>query len=100
MDYSLSIPTQIQITVIKCTIVYLIWKYLVQSRKNAEIDSSGMWIELNLILITIGNMTHIENYNNLLLRNIERFEKHYPNIKELAWLSNLRIEIAREFKTI
>jgi len=42
-------------------------------------------------------MNQIENRNNIILNNLDRFIKYYPNIRDLAMASNLRLEIEKEF---
>lgn len=41
-------------------------------------------------------MNHIEQKNNLILRNLDRFKKYYPSIEELAVFSNMRQEFEEE----
>lgn len=42
----------------------------------------------------------LENKNNLVIKNEHIFKKYFPHIWELARLSNLRIEIEKEFPII
>ena len=44
-------------------------------------------------------LAHLEHKNYLVLHNLEKFTKYFPNIRELAIASNLKIEIEREFNT-
>jgi len=45
-------------------------------------------------------MSELEHKNNLVLRNEHIFKKYFPNIGELARISNLRIEIEEELTNI